>query len=139
MPSEHARRQRIAAGLVIARIRSRLTQPQIADRAGISDSALRHRERGRRSVRLEEVVGLAWALDVPVIVLLADLLGAHHLRCPQCGETLAEQEALGPERQTPGPMAGLPDDGSAMGEHSTVCDSRGVASHQQSTAHSEPA
>lgn len=61
------------------RVLNKLTQEQLAERAGISCAFVGHIERGEKKASIETVVALCNALDVTPTVLLQDSLSAEVL------------------------------------------------------------
>ena len=61
------------------RLLNKLTQEQLAERAGISCAFVGHIERGEKKASIETVVALCNALDVTPTVLLQDSLSAEVL------------------------------------------------------------
>ena len=56
------------------RVLNRLTQEQLAEKAGVSSSFIGHIERGEKKASVETVVALCNAMDISPSVLLQDSL-----------------------------------------------------------------
>ena len=56
------------------RVMNRLTQEQLAEKAGVSSSFIGHIERGEKKASVETVVALCNAMDISPSVLLQDSL-----------------------------------------------------------------
>lgn len=123
MIDEAAVRRQTAAGLRRARRRAGISEEQFAEAIAMSKSGLRHLEKARHPIRLEQLPTLARAARLTVRELLIEM-------------RLIRRS---PERRNPDLVAGALDGGSAMGDRSTACDPRGDASHDQHTAQPAPA
>jgi DNA-binding XRE family transcriptional regulator len=67
--------EQFGRNLAMARARTGVTQLVLAQRVGLSDSAISLLERGKRGARVDPLVGLAEALDIDPGELLADTGG----------------------------------------------------------------
>ena len=123
MIDEAAIRRQIAAGLRRARRRAGITEEQFAETIAMSKSGLRHLEKARHPIRVEQLPTLARAAQLTVRELLIEMRLIR--RSP---------ERFRASEENPGPAAGASADESASGDRSTVCDPRGDASQDQHTA-----
>lgn len=68
-----AAQEQFGRALRSARIAAGLTQEQVGDRCDMDLSAISRLERGQRNPRLDTIVRLAHALEVPPATLLEDV------------------------------------------------------------------
>lgn len=76
------------------RIQRGLTQEQLAEKIGVSWSAISNLERGRHIVSIERLLDISAALDVGLEVILCDYINLQHLENDPEQQELIKQISL---------------------------------------------